>query len=399
MNYGEVAAAVLAVIEGPAYDLVETVAQQVADACLAFDGVEAVEVVVHKPEAPVGVPFRDVVVTIVRHRVSGSATRRAALGLGANLGDRVAALQGAVDLIAPRLDDPAVSSVYETAPVGGPEQPDYANAVLVGDWAGRAARAARARARGRAGVAPHPRDPLGATDSRRRRARRRRPGERRPGPHAAAPAGAERAFVLVPWAEADPEATLPDGTAVADLAAALAPDGRRTPTGRRGSGAAVMTPTRPRLLVALVVVSAAVGWGVVRLVDAYLDRSLPVPWTAALVMLVLAIALALWARGTRARLARHARAPSRWTRSSPRAPPRSRWPRRAPARSSPGFYAGVAVGLLPGWSVPYVRERVIVSAVTVLLGVARRRCGAVARAGVPGPTRRVRRPEGLGSGP
>jgi dihydroneopterin aldolase len=68
VNYGEVAAAVLAVIEGPAYDLVETVAQKVADACLAFDGVEAVEVVVHKPEAPVGVPFRDVVVTIVRHR-------------------------------------------------------------------------------------------------------------------------------------------------------------------------------------------------------------------------------------------------------------------------------------------------------------------------------------------
>jgi len=68
VNYGEVAAAVLAVIEGPAYDLVETVAQQVADACLAFDGVVAVEVAVHKPEAPVGVPFRDVVVTIVRHR-------------------------------------------------------------------------------------------------------------------------------------------------------------------------------------------------------------------------------------------------------------------------------------------------------------------------------------------
>ena len=68
VNYGDVAAAVLAVIEGPAYDLVETVAQKVADACLAFDGVAAVEVAVHKPEAPVGVPFRDVVVTIVRHR-------------------------------------------------------------------------------------------------------------------------------------------------------------------------------------------------------------------------------------------------------------------------------------------------------------------------------------------
>jgi len=68
VNYGEVAAAVVAVIEGPAYDLVETVAQKIADACLAFAGVVAVEVVVHKPEAPVGVPFRDVTITIVRHR-------------------------------------------------------------------------------------------------------------------------------------------------------------------------------------------------------------------------------------------------------------------------------------------------------------------------------------------
>jgi dihydroneopterin aldolase len=68
VNYAEVAAAVLAVIEGPAYDLVETVAERVADTCLAFAGVEAVEVVVHKPEAPVGVPFTDVTVTIVRSR-------------------------------------------------------------------------------------------------------------------------------------------------------------------------------------------------------------------------------------------------------------------------------------------------------------------------------------------
>ncbi len=68
VNYGEVAAAVVAVIEGPAYDLVETVAAMVADACLSFAGVVAVEVVVHKPEAPVGVPFRDVTISIVRHR-------------------------------------------------------------------------------------------------------------------------------------------------------------------------------------------------------------------------------------------------------------------------------------------------------------------------------------------
>jgi hypothetical protein len=127
-----------------------------------------------------------------------------------------------------------------------------------------------------------------------------------------------------------------------------------------------MTPTRPRLLAALVVLSAAVGWGVVRLVDAYFNRSLPVPWTAALVMLVLAIALALWARGTRARLARRPGTKP----MDPIVAARSAALAMAASRTGSivaGFYLGVSVGLLPDWSVAYVRERVLVSVVTVLL--------------------------------
>ena len=59
-------------------------------------------------------------------------SRRAYLGLGSNLGDRLAHLQGAVDglVAAPRVIVVAVSSVYETAPVGGPDQDDYLNAVV-----------------------------------------------------------------------------------------------------------------------------------------------------------------------------------------------------------------------------------------------------------------------------
>jgi dihydroneopterin aldolase/2-amino-4-hydroxy-6-hydroxymethyldihydropteridine diphosphokinase len=57
----------------------------------------------------------------------------AVLALGANLGDRVATLQSAVDELAAfegvRVD--AVSQVVETDPVGGPDQPDYLNAVLL----------------------------------------------------------------------------------------------------------------------------------------------------------------------------------------------------------------------------------------------------------------------------
>lgn len=56
----------------------------------------------------------------------------ALLGLGANLGDRLASLQRAVDLLAatPGIRAVRSSRVYETDPVGGPEQPDYLNAVL-----------------------------------------------------------------------------------------------------------------------------------------------------------------------------------------------------------------------------------------------------------------------------
>jgi 2-amino-4-hydroxy-6-hydroxymethyldihydropteridine diphosphokinase len=54
------------------------------------------------------------------------------LGLGSNLGDRLTNLQGAVDLLQdePGLQVTASSRVWETAPVGGPPQPDYLNAVI-----------------------------------------------------------------------------------------------------------------------------------------------------------------------------------------------------------------------------------------------------------------------------
>lgn len=56
---------------------------------------------------------------------------RAFLGLGTNLGDRLANLQGAVDLLAatPGIRVVRSSRVYETAPVG-PPQPDFLNAVI-----------------------------------------------------------------------------------------------------------------------------------------------------------------------------------------------------------------------------------------------------------------------------
>lgn len=62
-------------------------------------------------------------------------TIRVYLGLGANLGDSLANLQKAVAGLGqePRVEVQAVSSVYSTAPVGGPAQPDYLNAVVAID--------------------------------------------------------------------------------------------------------------------------------------------------------------------------------------------------------------------------------------------------------------------------
>ena len=57
---------------------------------------------------------------------------RAYLGLGSNLGDRLAHLQDALDALeaTDRIELRAVSDVYETAPVGGPDQDDFLNAVV-----------------------------------------------------------------------------------------------------------------------------------------------------------------------------------------------------------------------------------------------------------------------------
>ena len=68
VNYAELSQRLHGVLAGEPVDLLETLAQRLADVCLAYDRVEAVEITVHKPEADLGVPFDDVVVTIRRER-------------------------------------------------------------------------------------------------------------------------------------------------------------------------------------------------------------------------------------------------------------------------------------------------------------------------------------------
>lgn len=68
VNYADLAQKLHAVLSGAPVNLLETLAQRLADVCLADELVEAVEITVHKPEAELGVPFDDVVVSIRRRR-------------------------------------------------------------------------------------------------------------------------------------------------------------------------------------------------------------------------------------------------------------------------------------------------------------------------------------------
>ncbi len=68
VDYGTVAQVVNDVITGEPVNLIETLAQRIADEVLRHDRVTIVQVTVHKPSAPVPVPFEDVAVTILRAR-------------------------------------------------------------------------------------------------------------------------------------------------------------------------------------------------------------------------------------------------------------------------------------------------------------------------------------------
>jgi dihydroneopterin aldolase len=72
VDYGELAQAVVADIEGPPLNLIEALADRIALTCLRSSPVEAVEVTVHKPQAPMPVTVADVSVTLTRSRPSST---------------------------------------------------------------------------------------------------------------------------------------------------------------------------------------------------------------------------------------------------------------------------------------------------------------------------------------
>ncbi len=146
--------------------------------------------------------------------------RQAVLAIGSNLGDRLGRLQGAVSALedTPEVTLVAVSSVYETEPVGAPEEsPAFLNAVVLIDTTltvhtlldrALAIEDAFGRERGeRNGPRTLDVDLIVVGD-------RVADDEQLTLPH---PRAHERAFVMVPWLEIDPEGEIPGKGFVADL--------------------------------------------------------------------------------------------------------------------------------------------------------------------------------------
>ena len=68
VDYGTLVAAVKKAVETEPVDLIETLAQRIADVCLTDSRVQWTEVTVHKPNAPIEATFTDVALTISRSR-------------------------------------------------------------------------------------------------------------------------------------------------------------------------------------------------------------------------------------------------------------------------------------------------------------------------------------------
>jgi dihydroneopterin aldolase/2-amino-4-hydroxy-6-hydroxymethyldihydropteridine diphosphokinase len=227
VSYGQLGRAIVAAVERDPVDLIETVAERIARLALEDPRVERVVVTVHKPEAPIRVPFGDVAVRIERVAERLLPRHHVVIALGANLGDRAGTLTAAVEALSrlPGLALSRWSAVRETVALttAGPDagRPRYLNQVAVGE------------------TTLAPRVLLGCLleiESVFGRERSEHWGDRtldldliaygdqqvdEPGlvlPH---PRAAERDFVLEPWLEVEPDAELPGRGAVRFLAAGL----------------------------------------------------------------------------------------------------------------------------------------------------------------------------------
>lgn len=127
VHYGEVCHFMKQVFESRSYDLIEAAAEAMAEAVLLkFPLIKSIHLVLNKPEAPIGLPFQNVSVSITR------GYKKAYLGIGSNLGNKEQYIREAVEKLAAheKIREVRCSSLIVTKPYGGVEQDDFLNGAV-----------------------------------------------------------------------------------------------------------------------------------------------------------------------------------------------------------------------------------------------------------------------------
>ncbi len=126
-DYGAVCEKITRVMTEETCLLIEAAAERTArEILLSFPAVESLELTLHKPQAPIPLPFEDAAVRIRR------GWHTAYVALGSNLGDREAFLKMGIDGVNAhpfcRVEETA--PVYTTTPYGGVKQGEFLNTVM-----------------------------------------------------------------------------------------------------------------------------------------------------------------------------------------------------------------------------------------------------------------------------
>lgn len=130
VNYAEVAEEAYELCTQNSFDLIETLAYEIAFLLMKrFALMKSVRVTVHKPYAPINLPFDDICVTAELERV------KTVLSLGSNLGDRRATLEGAIAALKSTrgIKVEKVSDFIATPPYGGAAHGEFLNCALVAE--------------------------------------------------------------------------------------------------------------------------------------------------------------------------------------------------------------------------------------------------------------------------
>jgi dihydroneopterin aldolase/2-amino-4-hydroxy-6-hydroxymethyldihydropteridine diphosphokinase len=153
VDYGQIASRIVSVIEGEHVDLIETLAERIASSILQTAAIKRVKLTVHKPQAPIRVPFDDVSVSIERSRIAdaggglgsgldggldaadnaGADSHHVVIAMGGNIGDPVRAMRSALVAIdaVPGNQIIGISPLFKTHAWGMEDgTPDFFNAVV-----------------------------------------------------------------------------------------------------------------------------------------------------------------------------------------------------------------------------------------------------------------------------